>query len=448
MEKISKYLAIILSIALTVGLSACGKKTSTGSSKVSISKENITLKYLRVYDESDTFDAIIKAYQENHPNIEIVVTKANLQSDETIYDYQQDLIKQIADGAGPDMFMINNNWLPYQKNQIFPMPSGLMTTETYADLFPSIAVNDFIDSDKIYAIPYYLDNLVLYWNTNIIEANKIRKIPKTWQELVNLVPQLTKIGPSGDIQQSALPLGAGTDSIPRAAEILATLMMQYGAEMTSPDRTKATFNLPDPNNASYFSAAEALSFYTSFANPSKANYTYTDQKSSNGNRSFPMDIQAFMEGKSAMFIGYSYHVAYIRKLAPSLRFETSVLPQLRLENPVVIANYWGETVSKNSQHPNEAWDFIRFVARNGGILSSYTNATKRVPSLKTLLANYDRQYYGAVARQVNYSQSWYRNNTLKVEDIFSQMINNVLHNNLLPLTAIDVAARDVNALKE
>ena len=447
MEKISKYLAIILSLALTVGLSACGKTTDTGGKVNYPQTEEITLKYTRVFDESDVLDEIIKKYQEKHPNVHIVVNKFNLLTEDTVYDYQQDIIKQIADGAGPDMFMISNNWLPYQKNQISPMPTALMTTDQYAEMFPKIVVNDFVDSDKIYAMPYYLDNLILYYNTDIFKDKKVKKPPKTWQEMVNLVPQLTEYGPGNTIKQSALPFGTDTNSIPRAAEILANLMMQYGAEMTTPDHTKATFNLPEPNtNPPNFSAAEALDLYTSFANPNKADYTYSDQKNSAGQRLFPMDIQAFIEGKSAMFIGYSYHIAYIKKMTPSLHFETATLPQLRPENPVVIANYWGETVSKNCKYPDVAWDFIKFVIK-GGSFSSYTSATKRVASTKTRLEGYaGRQYYEPVAAQVDFSQSWYRSNTMKVEDIFSQMINNVLHYNTATVTAVDTAIRDINAL--
>jgi ABC-type glycerol-3-phosphate transport system substrate-binding protein len=197
MKKTSKYLAIILSIALTVGLSACGKQTPIGGKVVISNDKEITLKYTRIYDESDVLDEIINKYQTKHPNIHIVVNKVNLQPDETIFDYQKDLIKQIADGAGPDIFMINNNWLPYQKNQIYPMPSGLMTVDQYIDLFPKIVVNDFVDSDKVYAIPYSLDNLILYYNTKIFENNKVKKPPKTWQEVISLIPELTKIGSDG-----------------------------------------------------------------------------------------------------------------------------------------------------------------------------------------------------------------------------------------------------------
>jgi len=429
------------------GLSACGAEPK-GGKVVLINDEEITLKYTRIYDESDVLDEIIKKYQEKYPNIHISVSKVNLQADETVFDYQQDIIKQIADGAGPDMFMISNNWLPYQKNQIFPMPSGLMTASQYAELFPKVVVNDFVDSDKVYAIPYYLDNLMLYYNTDIFDDNRLRKPPKTWQEVIELIPVLTKFGANGSIQQSALSLGTSMDNIPRAAEILASLMMQYGAEMTTPDHTQATFNLPEPNTSPpNFSAAEALEFYTSFANPSKANYTYTDKKDANDKPLF-FDIQAFTEKRSAMFIGYSYHIEQIKKTNPSLRFDTAPMPQLRPENPVVIANYWGETVSKNSPYPNEAWNFIKFVTQSNN-LSYYTNATKRVPALKNKLENYaGRQYYGPVVTQVDFSQSWYRKNTLKVEEIFSEMIDNVLHYNTPTTIAIENAARAINILKD
>lgn len=447
MEKISKSLAVVLSIVLIFGLSACGKTTDKGG-KVNYPKtEEITLKYTRLYDESDVLDEIIKKYQDKHPNVHVVVNKFNLLAEDTVYDYQQDIIKQIADGAGPDIFMISNNWLPYQKNQIAPMPASLMTTDEYAETFPKIVVNDFIDSDKIYAIPYYLDNLILYYNTDIFKEKKVKKPPKTWQEMVNLIPQLTEYGSGKTINRSAVVFGADMDAIPRAAEILANLMMQYGAEMTTPDHTKATFNLPEPNtNPPNFSAAEALDLYTSFADSGKANYTYNDQKNAEGKKY--MDIQAFIDGKAAMFIGYSYHIAYIKKMAPSLHFETANLPQLRPENPVVIANYWGETVSKNCKYPDVAWDFIKFVIK-GGSFSTYTSATKRVASTKARLEGYTgRQYYEPVALQVDYSKSWYRSNTMKVEEIFSQMINNVLHFNMSSVTAIDTAIRDINALDQ
>lgn len=441
MRKIKNYLALSLGIVIILGAASCSRN-DRGDRIEFETKENIVLQYDRLWDESDVLDELITAYEKQHPNISIIVRKVNLQADETIYDYQQDLIKQIADGAGPDIFMIHNDWLPYHLNHISSMPSALKTTKEYSSEYPDVVVDDFIDGNKIYAVPYYMDNLILFYNTTIFDELRIRKPPRTWQEVVDLVPQLTKYGPGDTIEQSALPFGEA-EGIPRSAEILATLMMQYGVEMTTADHTKATFDLPAPNsNPPYFAGKEALDFYTSFADPSKSTYTYryTKEGETYG------DIQAFMEGKAAMFIGYSYNIANIKKFAPSLRFDTTVLPQLRLENPVVIANYWGETVSKNCQYPNEAWDFINYVSKSSNV-SRYTRAAGRVPALESRAELYTtRQYYGPVAQQMEYSKSWYRNNTPDIEAIFDEMINNVLHFGVAPTTAVDTAVRDINAL--
>jgi len=448
MKKISRYLFLCLSFMLVLSAARCsrgGTGTGDGDPFVIEDKEEIVLEYTRLYDDSDVLDELIASYQDDHPNIEIVVRKYDFKTDETIYEYQKEMTKLIADGNGPDMFMIHNDWLPYYKNQLTPMPTSLMTASNFADDYPDVVVDDFIDSNKVYAVPYYIDNLILFYNTEIFRDLRL-KPPTTWSEFVDLVPKLTKYGTGNEITQSAVPLGVA-DGIPRFAEILATLIMQYGGEMTNADHTKATFNLPAPDSdPPYFSGQEALTFYTNFANPNKETYTYNDYVDSKGERELPTDIQAFMDGTAAMYIGYSYHVAHIDKFAPNLRFDTAPLPQLRLTDPVVVANYWGETVSKTCEHPNEAWDFINYVSQKSNV-ARYTRAAGHVPARLDKQESYiSKRYYGAVAQQINFSKSWYRSNTSKIEDIFATMVENVLKYNVTPATAIDTAVRDINEL--
>jgi len=449
-KKTIQYLTFALATVIILGAASCSRTSSStngdGKNFRIETKEPVILEYTRLFDETDVLDDIIASYQDKHPNINIIVRKYSLEPDKTIYDYQQDMTKQIADGAGPDMFMIHNDWLPYYKDQIITLPSSLMTTQSYAKDYPDVVVDDFVDTNKIYAVPYYIDNLILFYNTRIFEDARL-KPPTTWSELVDLVPQLTERDSSGKITQSAISLGVA-DGIPRAADILTTLIMQYGGEMTSTDNTKAIFNLPAPNsNPPTFPGQEALTFYTGFSDPSKTTYTYNDTIDRHGNRELPIDIQAFMEGKTAMFIGYSYHVEHIKKIAPSrFKFRTALLPQLTKVNPVVLANYWGETVSRNSKYPNEAWDFINFAASKAKI-SKYLTAAKKVPARLDKHKIYERRtYYGSVANQVNFSKSWYRNNTTAIENIFAEMIDNVIHNNILPSIAIDSAVRNINQL--
>jgi ABC-type glycerol-3-phosphate transport system substrate-binding protein len=177
-------------------------------------------------------------------------------------------------------------------------------------------------------------------------------------------------------------------------------------------------------------------------------YTYTDAEDAQGNRLFPSDVQAFIEGKAAMMFGYGYQVKNIRTFNPRLKFDTAPLPQRQLQNPVTLSNYWGETVSKTSKHPNEAWDFIAFAAGRSN-QNTYFRTTGNVPSHQGLLDNLtSRRYYGAIATQIPYAESWYRKNTAEVETIFARMIDNVLKNRISPSIAIDTAVRDINNLRE
>lgn len=448
-NKWTKNLALTLATIIVLTAASCGRGRSVSDEpEPTLTKEPITLEYWRLFEESDVLDQFIENYQRQHPNITIEVKKVDFQPGETIYDYQRELTKLIADGAGPDMFMIHNSWLPYHINQIEPMPSGFMSTRELGNTFPDFVTDDFVSNDRIYAVPYSIDNLMLYYNTDIFAQERLSP-PKTLQELVDIIPKLTEKDGSGRITRSAIALGADTSSIPRAADILATLMMQYGAVMTSPDKSTATFNLPSPNsNPPYFAAREALAYYTQFADPGSTNtYTYTDATNSGGNRLLPIDIQAFMEGKAAMFIGNAYHVENIQRFAPNrFRFDTVELPQLQLQDPVNITNYWGETVSKTSKHPNEAWDFINYMTERNNI-NYYTRESNTVPSRTDLLEIYTgRRYYGPVAKQASFSTSWYRPNTPQIEEIFSKMINDVVKNDVTPEIAIETAVRDINAL--
>ena len=457
MKKSIKYLPLILSISLLFGAAACrplgpSNNTGNGESTFSFPKEDITLTYYRLWDEDDALDSIIASYKQMHKNVTISVRKIAIPEDKTIYDYQNDLIKQIADGEGPDMFMIHNDWLPYQINQIAPTPSSVMAVDTYQQKYPQVVADDFVTNNKIYAMPFYVDNLMLFYNVNLFSEARVpreKTPPKTWSDVIDIVPQLTKYNADGSIKQSAITLGTDDQFIPRFAEIISALITQYGGEMTSSDHTKATFNLPVNADKPYYPGENALKFYTDFANPNSSLYTYSDTTYADDTKKFPGDIQAFMEGKSAMFIGYSYNVENIKKFTGrSFSFATANLPQLRLESPVTIANYWGETVSKNSKYPQVAWDFLKYASQRQQV-RSYLNNTGRVSALEENIDSYaGKLYLAPVANQIKYSQSWYRSNTSEVEKIFAKMVNNVLHNNIPYKTAIELAATAINNLTQ
>lgn len=454
MKNFIKYLALSMVAGLVLSAASCrGPKqnnTDDGSGKIVFPKEAITLEYYRLWDENTVLDEAIKEYTREHKNVSISVHKIAMPDGKTIYDYQNDLVKQIADGEGPDIFMIHNDWLPYQSNQIYPVPSSVMTPETFKQTYPQVVVDDFLANNKIYAMPYYIDDLMLFYNTGLFTDAKIAREktpPKTWADVAEITPKLTKRNADGSIAQSAINLGVDDQWIPRFAEIIATLIMQYGGTMTSPDHTKATFDLPVNADKPYYPAENALNYYTSFANPSSPTYTYSDAITSTGSKKFPSDIQAFMEGKLAMLIGYSYQVNNIKQYTGKrITFATAPLPQVRPEEPANIANYWGETVSKNSKYPQVAWDFINFVSQKN-TLRTYLSNTGHVSALKGMDDTYSsKPYLGPIYDQIKISKSWYRNNSQEIEKIFTRMVNGILHSNIPIRNAVDSAVQAINDL--
>ena len=406
-------------------------------------KEDIMLTYYRWQDDGETLREIAERYNDKHPNITIVIRYVDEFNKSTRldprYDYRDYIVEQIANKKGPDIFSINNEWLPYINKQIYPMPDKFMNIDEYENNFTSVAIDDFTLNREVYAIPYFTDNLILFYNPQIMRQAGIFTMPKTWQDVSNMVPRLTKLSSSGDLISSAINLGLDHNSIPRFAEIVATLMMQNGGVMLSPDNRKATFNLPLPgSNPPFYPAQEAVELYTSFADRKSANFTYANDLNLDGSRRFPSDVQAFGEEKMAMLIHYGHIGEWLEKFYPNLDFKVAVLPQVREAVPITLAKYWGETVSKDSKYPEVAWDFINFVSKESNI-KFLADATNRIPAKQDLWPKYANDFYKPIVKQAKFATSWYRFDPENVTDIFAEMINNVLQHGLSPAIAIEAA---------
>lgn len=407
--------------------------------------EEIVLTYYRWQDDGGALKEIAKRYNDKHSNITIVVRNVDEFNKSSRldprYDYRDYIVEEIANGKGPDIFSISNEWLPYMNKQIYPMPDKFMDINEYENSFTYMAINDFTLNREIYAVPYATDNLILFYNPQIMRQASISNTPKTWQEVANMVPKLTRTSISGDLVSSAINLGLDHNSIPRFAEIVATLIMQNGGVMLSSDNTRATFNLALPGtNPPFYPAQEAVRLYTSFADRTSANFTYTNDVNSDGTRKFPSDVQAFGEGKMAMLIHYGYIGDWLTQFYPNLDFKVALLPQVKASAPVTISKYWGETVSKDSKYPEIAWDFINFASQENNV-KFLADATNRIPANQNLWSNYSNDFYKPIVTQAKFAKSWYRFDPENVTEIFAEMINNILQHGLSPAIAIEAAVQ-------
>lgn len=417
-----------------------------------------------LFDDESVFTPIIEDFQRDNPTIKITYVKKDYA------DYEEKSVDAIASGEGPDIWLIRNDWVWKHYKKLIPMPDGQLAKndssnqtrsneEIYKDTFAPIAATDNIIDGKIYGLPLSIDTLSLIYNKDIfkeerqklLDEKKISQSDKTlsdppsnWEEVISNVKLLTQ--KSGDnITRPGISLGT-SNNIDRATDILYALMLQNNTNMVATDKKSATFNLPITKQTGepVYPGTQALDFYTSFSNPQKETYSWN---SSQGNA-----YDMFKQGKLAMMIDYDFQVNRLKQEVPNLNFDFAPLPQIKnVESPTDYASYWTESVTKNSKHPESAWQFIAYMGSRG--LTNYLRASKRPSPLKPNASSIPKvservdHKSATFTFQVESAKDWFKGRyPIKVDQVFTELINNVSSRLVGSQAAIDTAANKVTIL--
>lgn len=408
--------------------------------------EPITLTIWRLYENEDVFKPIFDDFRYDHPNITIVYEK------KSVAEYEETITNAIAGGKGPDILSVPNDWLVKHKDKLVAAPDDLMTETQYKERFVDIASKDAVIDGKIYGMPLYADALALYYRREVMsealtrirqaapdtdhtaEARLLTRPPATWDDLVAVVKLVTQ-RKGNDIATTGLAMGTA-DTTQNSAAILQALMLQNGAKMTNVDKSAASFQLPDKSQTGepYYPGTEALDFYTAFAKTDRSVYNWNDRLGTS--------LEAFMNAKVAMMINFQFVQQDLKQLAPNLAYDVAALPQIKGSTaPVNVASYMIETVTKDSKHPREAWQLIKFMTEPRGA-SVFRSATRRPSAIRSQVeGNLD-----AFAVGIQSAQSIYKPDAKKYDEIFREMIKAVVDLKQPPQAAIDVAANRVTQL--
>jgi len=400
-----------------------------------------TLNYWRLFEEKSVFEPIFASFAEKNPDIQIEYTRKDPD------EYYNQLLDTLATGEGPDIFVIRNDWLPAFKDKIETVPLDIMTIEEFQETFVAAASNELAEEDKIYGFPLTVDSLGLIYNERMLDDADCPRPPTNWTDFINCTKKITRL--SGNrINRAGTALGTANNldvteigSKKLASDILSAMMIQSGTEMVSADRSSASFGLPQEKSGggTAYPGTRALSFYTSFAQPSKETYSWHSRMNN--------AISAFAGKTVAMIFGYSEMIGMIEAKNPDFTYYSAALPQIKgSDDPKTTAYYWIEVVSKHSQYKQQAWTLLKFMTEQPQ-LSKYRSATKKPPSRKDMIesASGDAKY-GAFAAQLNTATTWYKGKQpYKVYDIFANMINGVVSGQKAQ-NAIDSARNAVTAL--
>ncbi len=441
MNKKIKFLSIFFFLSILVFSSGCTAPCGSWPFRA-CPKEKIKLVVWNLWDDKESWEDMITSYEastaadESKSKIEIIYYK------KTFEGYENEFKEALSKGASPDIITLNNSWIARYKDKIYPLDEGARTAKDYERKFVDAVSADFLDGTKIYGMPLALDSLALYYNEDLLKSAGLFDPPRTWDEFNDYVRKLTMRDDKGNIVRAGAAIGT-EKNINRAADILTLLMLQSGSSIVDDAKTKAVFSekQKDDKGNEYSVGSRALQFYTDFANPAKTVYAW--------NPVMDYSIDAFYQGRAAMMINYSYHIATVREKAPKLKFAIAPIPQIAgVTVPVNYANYWAMAVSAGSARPKEAWDFLTYIT-NPEINKNYLNKTANPAAQRDLISwqeNGNDLNLAVYARQSLTAKSWYQKDNFAIERIFNEAIGSIILGRSTPESASNLAASQLTQI--
>ena len=276
-------------------------------------------------------------------------------------NYFQKLHLLVASRLTPDVIFINNiNGPVYAENDVLlDLSSYLQKDDLIAekDFFPE-SLKAFKYKNNLYAMPRDISNLVIYYNKDIFDKYDIAYPDKSWnfKQFLATAQKLTKdFNSDGKIDQ----FGIGFEEMPLFW--LPFLWSNSGGIINS-EPTKAIINNPQ--------SIDSIQYYADLRNK----YHVAPTASEAGSATMS---QLFMQGKIAMQINGRWSVPRYRK---DLEFNWDIAKFPKgSSGSVVDADASGWAISKSSEHPEEAWRLVRFLASKQAC-QEFTKSGRIVPA--------------------------------------------------------------------
>jgi ABC-type glycerol-3-phosphate transport system substrate-binding protein len=266
-----------------------------------------------------------------------------IQKDPTTYE--ANLANALASGTGPDLIIMSQDEAIHDGSKVYPILYSRLSQSDFENTFVG-AANPFLSTSGTLGLPILVDPLVLYWNRDMLASAGIAQPPQYWDELSAMSQAITKTSDDGTIKTSTIALGTYTN-IDSAKDIIALLIMQAGGSVTTLDSSGHLIAGLSQGGSASGAAQSALNFYTEFANPSQATYTWS--------QALPDARQAFAAGNLAMYIGYASEEPLIRATNPNLNFAVAPVPQVRnTKTSIDEGRVYALSIPRNAHNPQGA----------------------------------------------------------------------------------------------
>ena len=374
MSKVKRLFMFLVAMVLVFNLTACGnsKDNSNVSNKDAESDETVTLKfmYFGTVLEKEAVAKMVESFEESHPNIKI----------DPIHvpdsDYNTKMATLVAGNNEPDIAYLNESQLFAwaEEGKIMALDDFL---ETDDNMKPEdrLDVGKYYLKDKLIGMNTAMETVVLYYNKDIFEENKMPLPPSktegawNWDEFVEVAKKLT-IDYNGNHPDDP---GFNPENIKQYGVTVSThwiyllpFVWSNGAEFATEDGMTPLIDSPEFVEAIQ-KISDLMNVYHVAPNPAQK-------------KSMPGIDVALQTGQVAMAVGGQWSLLDLSESKQN--FGIGVLPKMK--EPATIAFGAPTVIFSSTKHPEEAWEFYK-----------YHNAVETAPSLfqNGLWMPMEKKYY-------------------------------------------------------
>ncbi len=361
MKKLKWTSLFSILLVLSLILAACSSNEDNGSSgngdENKSEDEQVTIVYARGQDATKATDEIIKAFEKEHPNINVEYRE--MPSDTGA---QHDAYVTALNGKSSEIDVMDLDvvWPAEfaQAGYVLPLDRFLKKDGINLDDYNEGAVSAANFQGKQWAMPKFIDAGMLFYRTDITEEP-----PKTWDELMTKASKLqgeegTKFG---YLMQAKQYEGLVCNAVEFIASYGGAIVNEDGeAVVDSPEAIKGLKKLVEVANADFVP---------------KNITTFTE----------PESHTSFIEGESPFIRNWPYQYALANDEEQSKivgNVGVAPLPEGDAGSAAALGG-WMTAINQFSEHPQEAWEFVKFMTGPEGqkISAIHGGLAPTIPSL-------------------------------------------------------------------
>lgn len=345
MKSSSKWISSFFMLVLMTVLTACGgngedANGNENNANAEGGDEEVTLTYARGVDTTGATEVLAEEFEKQHPNIKIEFQEMPSDSGD---QHDQYVTAFSADSAEIDVFDADVIWPAEFAQADYALELDRFIEEDDIDMdeyFPGpVEAGNF--KGKQWAMPKFIDAGVLFYRTDIVEDP-----PETWDELIDSATDLQGEEDTdfGYLMQANQYEGLVTNAI--------EFIGGYGGAVIDEDENVV---VDSPETVTAIEKMQEI-VDSDFVPDNILNFTEIETESS------------FIEGEAVYARNWPYLQASSddeekSEVAGNVDFTTIPAGD---DTSASALGGWMTMINKNTEHPQEAWEFVKFMTGEEG----------------------------------------------------------------------------------